>query len=367
MSRHEFSFNNLSELYESTPVMRLDPAEKFVVFSDLHLGNGSRTDDFLPNSELFTTVLRDYYRSGGYTLILNGDIEELQRFRLDDIMKRWETVYRLFDAFERDGRLYRLVGNHDLDLMGRVEHPFAVREAMRLSYHDNTIFVFHGHQTAVRFERFNKLVGIGLRYFANPLKIKNYSVAHDSLKRFRTEERVYDFSSTYKVMSIIGHTHRPLFESMSKIDSIKFEIERLCRKYPKSSEKKQQRIERTIESHRAELATIDVEEDPTATVASLYNANLVVPCMFNSGTVIGKRGMTCLELGGGQISLVHWFDDTRSDKYLRYASYHTEQLADTDYHRVEIKSDSLDYIFTRIKLLAGPIDAAMRGSADPRA
>lgn len=355
MPRHEFSFENLSNLYRQTPEKELATTDRVVIFSDLHLGNGSRTDDFRANSDLFIAALRDYYFARGYTLILNGDIEELQRFRLHDIMERWREVYALFDRFEEHERLHRIVGNHDLDLLGRRDHPFAITEALRFSYHGNSIFVFHGHQTTVRFEKYNRLVGIGLRWFANPLKIKNYSVAHDSLKRFRTEERVYDFASGKKVLSIIGHTHRPLFESMSKVDSLKFEIERLCRKYPKASEKKQRKIERAIDSYRNELANIDIDEDPTAEVASLYNANLVVPCMFNSGTVIGKRGMTCLELADGRISLVHWFDDTRSDKYLRYAGYDTEQLDDTDYHRVEIKGESLDYIFARIKLLSGTL------------
>lgn len=353
MKQHESSLENLTSLYEETPSRDLRSTEKLVIFSDLHLGNGKRTDDFLANSSLFTSVLRDYYLPRGYTLILNGDIEELQRFRLRDIIERWSDVYRLFERFEEEDRLHRIVGNHDLELLAGRDHPFAIREALRLSYHDNSIFIFHGHQTAARLEKYNKLIGIGLRWFANPLKIKNYSVAHDSLKRFRTEERVYDFASRNKVLSIIGHTHRPLFESMSKVDSLKFEIERLCRKYPKASEKKQRKIERSIDSHRSELASIDIDEDPTAEVASLYNANLVVPCMFNSGTVIGKRGMTCLEIADGGIALIHWFDDTRSDKYLRYASYDTEQLDDTDYHRVEVKSESLDYIFARIRLLAG--------------
>ncbi|MFW5685192.1 MAG: metallophosphoesterase [Spirochaetota bacterium] len=361
MSRHDFSFENLSELYRSTPPAPLDSSQKIVIFSDLHLGDGKRTDDFRVNAELFATVLDSYYYEGGYRLILNGDVEELQRFRLEDIMRRWGDVYALFDRFKAEDRFHRLVGNHDLDLLDRTDHPFEVEEALRYSYHGNSIFIFHGHQTTVRFEKFNKLVGFGLRWVANPLKIKNYSVSHDSLKRFRTEERVYDFASAHKVLSIIGHTHRPLFESMSKVDSLKFEIERLCRKYPKASPKKQAKIERTIDGYRSELEQIDIEEDPTAEVASLYNANLVIPCMFNSGTVVGKRGMTCLEIGDGRISLVHWFDDRRSNKYIRYANYETDQLENTDFHRVEVKSESLDYIFTRIRLLTGAIDVGATG------
>ncbi len=351
MGGDSFSFRNLTDLYRATPVTMLDPGARIVIFSDLHLGNGTRTDDFLPNSGLFLTVLDRHYQENRFKLILNGDIEELQRFRLPDIMNRWSAVYDLFESFERDHRLLRLVGNHDMDLITRGDHPFRIGEALRFSHHDNSIFILHGHQTTRRFERFNKLYGFGLRYFANPLKIRNYSVAHDSRKRFRTEERIYEFASANKVLSIIGHTHRPLFESMSRVDSLKFEIERLCRKYPKVSVKKQHKIERKIEEYRSELERVDPDDFDSP--SSLYNANLVVPCLFNSGTVIGKRGMTCLEIADERITLVHWFDETRSRKYLRYRNYETAQLPGTDYHRMEVKSDTLDSVFARIKLLAG--------------
>jgi hypothetical protein len=153
-------------------------------------------------------------------------------------------------------------------------------------------------------------------------------------------------------MAVIGHTHRPLFESMSKIDSLRFEIERLCRKYPKASQKKQRRIETVINSHKTELSRIrDHDGEPDG--PSLYNANLLIPCVFNSGTVIGKRGMTCLEIDRGRIALVHWFDHRRTRKYLRYGNLDAYELPDTSYHRVEIKRESLDYIFARINLLAG--------------
>jgi predicted phosphodiesterase len=350
---NEFSFQNLTDLYERTPVTELVNPHRLVVFSDLHLGDGGRTDDFLPNAGMFSQVLREFYLERGYSLVLNGDVEELQRFSLDAIMEQWAEVYELFDAFAGSTGLHRLFGNHDMDLVNGVEHNFELGEALRFSFEGNSIFIFHGHQTAKQFERFNKLVGFGLKYFANPLKIKNYSVAHDSLKRFRTEERVYEFSSAKKVLSIIGHTHRPLFESMSKVDSIKFEIERLCRKYPKAGKQKQAKIERSVAAHRHELAQLDLSGESRANVASLYNANLVVPCMFNSGTVIGKSGMTCLEIVDGRLSLVHWFDERVTAKYLEDANYTATELGDAGVHRVELKSESFAYIFARIRLLAG--------------
>ena len=56
--------------------------------SDLHLGDGGPRDDFRPNAELVHDVLRDYYLEAGYSLVLNGDIEELQRFSYAKIRKR---------------------------------------------------------------------------------------------------------------------------------------------------------------------------------------------------------------------------------------------------------------------------------------
>ncbi len=352
MKGDEFGARNLSALYDRTPVQRLTEKDQYVIFSDLHMGNGKHSDDFAPNSELFLRVLGEYYYPKPYGLILNGDVEELQRFSLDSIMKRWERVYELFSRFEGEGRLDRLFGNHDMALKSIRSPKIAVKEALRFDYRGDEIFLFHGHQTSIRFEVYNDWFGFVLKYFANPLRIKNYEVSHDSEKRFRVEQRVYNFASSAKLLSIIGHTHRPLFESMSKIDTLKFEIERLIRKYPKSAPKKKPDIERRIREYKAELLKAQADRNNEASAASLYRENLVVPCMFNSGCVLGKRGMTALEIDRGQMRLVHWFDRKRSEKYLSYEGFHTEKLPKSDFYRVIIKEESLDYIMSRIRLLA---------------
>jgi hypothetical protein len=97
-----------------------------------------------------------------------------------------------------------------------------------------------------------------------------------------------------------------------------------------------------------------------------------VPCLFNSGCAVGKRGFTALEIEDERIALVHWFDRRRSDRHLRRAPGPTgvfgvsdvgleetpdrsplppEQLGDSDFFRLVLNRDSLDYIFTRIRLL----------------
>jgi len=352
MNRELFSYASLNELFRSSPTVQLSDQDKYVVFSDLHMGDGGKTDDFARNSDMFIRVLRDYYFPKGYTLVLNGDVEELQRFTLESIQQHWGSVYEVFELFAREDRLYRLIGNHDWDLLYTQNHSFDLLHSLNFEYKGNTVFVFHGHQTSRRYMKYNHALGLGLKYLSKPFGIRSSSVAHSSSKRFHTEKRVYQFSSRKKILSIVGHTHRPLFESMSKVDTLKFEIERLCRKFPGAGESKKQRIEDRIRRHRDELNYVQRHEESAANRSSLYNANLVVPCMFNSGCVLGERGMTALEIRKGQIALVYWFDGSRGKKYLQDRNYNTKQLGDSTYYRAVMKADSLSYIFSRIHLLS---------------
>jgi hypothetical protein len=62
--------------------------------------------------------------------------------------------------------------------------------------------------------------------------------------------------------------------------------------------------------------------------------------------------MTCIEIENGNIRLIHWFDKKISKKYLLQTGYEAIPLDNTDYHRMVINEESLDYIFTRIKYLS---------------
>jgi predicted phosphodiesterase len=340
----------LQKVFQETPSLPAGPEDRFVIFSDLHLGDGSSRDDFLPNSAFFATLLTAYYRKAKFKLILNGDTEELQRFSKSAILRRWEEIYRIFAEFQAEEAFYRIAGNHDREPSG-AGRPDDLFPALKLEFNSNILFILHGHQASFFVERFHSLCGFILKYIANPIGIKNYSVSHDSAVRFKTEQRVYHFSRDQKIVSIIGHTHRPLFESLSKVDTLKFKIEQLCRDYPVASEPDRPKLARKIQQYQNELNGYR-KRKASATRSSLYNSDPIVPCIFNSGCVIGKNGITAIEIAGGKIALVYWFDSNKSRKYFNYNGYHPERLGDTDYYRVVLNRDDLDYIFTRIKLLA---------------
>jgi predicted phosphodiesterase len=364
----------LQGLFDSSPILTLSNADKLVVLSDLHLGDGSSRDDFLSNGGLLEQVLRRYYLANDFSLVLNGDVEELQRFPFDAILRRWEALYGLFRQFSERRAFYRIVGNHDEALWrysaGVLDQPLLA--SLRLSFGADTIFIFHGHQATIFFERFNDVSGFFLRHFANRLNIRNIPAHYESTKRYRTEHRVYAFSSARKIVSIIGHTHRPLFESLSKIDTIKFRIEQLCHDYPAVSPRAREAIEKVVQGYKVELEHLWEKDRRDGMRSGLYNEQLSVPCLFNSGCAIGKRGVTAIEIADAQISLVHWFDRRRSDRYLadpgkgRQANRRAvkgaggfpvdgvgaTRLEDTEFYRTVLKTDRLEYVFSRIRLLA---------------
>jgi UDP-2,3-diacylglucosamine pyrophosphatase LpxH len=346
--------SSLQGLFDSSPVLPLSPRDRFVIMSDMHLGDGGSRDDFRHNAGLVRQVLRKYYLEQKFSLVLNGDIEELQRFRLPDIRAQWKDQFALFDEFRKRTALYKIVGNHDEALHDLIPKPgdIPLLDGMRLTYQGNTIFLFHGHQATIFFERFNDVSGFFLRYGANALRIHNFPVTYESRKKYRTEHRVYSFSTKRKIVSVIGHTHRPLFESLSKIDTLRFSIEQLCLEYTGSSRRSKARIETTIAAYRRELARLWERDREDGLRSSLYNESICIPCLFNSGCTIGKRGITAIEIAGGQIALVYWFDPTREERHIKEDDQPAERLPGTGFYRMVLKQDRLEFIFSRIHLLA---------------
>jgi UDP-2,3-diacylglucosamine pyrophosphatase LpxH len=351
MKKQPFALKNLSTILGQAPAIKISDQDRYIIFSDLHMGNGSSMDDFLKNHLLFIHSLTNYYLRRGFTLVLNGDIEELQKFNLKAVQSFWQPLYALFQEFNERKRLFKLLGNHDeqLQFCKNPRFAFDLHEAIKLIYKKYTLFVFHGHQASFIFEKFNHIIRFFLKIFANPLHIKNYSVAGDNKKKYRVEKRAYHFARSKKIISIIGHTHRPLFESLSKVEALRKKIDELCREYAEKNSRQQKQARNIINKLKYEL--INTTSRKKNYLPSIYDSHLVVPCLFNSGCAIGKRGITGIEITGGEIALVHWFDKKVNKKYLNDPLILSERLNNSNYYRAVIKKEQLSYIFTRINLL----------------
>jgi polynucleotide 5'-kinase involved in rRNA processing len=155
-----------------------------------------------------------------------------------------------------------------------------------------------------------------------------------------------------KMVSIIGHTHRPLFESFSKLDTLKFRIESLLREYQESGKKHKADLQNNIIKCKQDIEEHTKKRGKEHSISSLYSDDIIIPCVFNSGSVIGKRGMTSIEISEGEIYLVHWYGSDIDKRYVKNDFEYLTKLEGTDYIRHILKHDTLDYIFTRIRLLS---------------
>ncbi len=338
--------------YEASPTLSLDGSARCVFLSDLHMGDGGPKDDLAPNREIAQAALGGWYLERDYTLILGGDVEDLQKFSLPRIRGAWGDLYRLFDAFAARGALRKLVGNHDLALLGEEERPYPLYHGLRLERAGRTVFCFHGHQASGFFVKYAYLGDLVVRFLAKPLKIRNSSVSRDSRRRFKTERRIYRASKKLGIVSLCGHTHRPLFESLSKYDRLRWEIERLLTEYAAADRPGKEKIAELVGLYRSECGRLTKKDLRWGLSKSLYEEKaLLIPCLFNSGCATGKNGITAVEIGDGAISLVHWAKDGHSRPYLEREAEASEAIGDAGVRRYILRSAALDDIFARIDLL----------------
>ncbi len=350
MNDQQFSDGILRQM-RSAPSLALDASSRIVVLSDLHLGDGSSNDDLRRNGELLAAALERHYLARGATLVLNGDIEDLQKFPLARIRSAWRGLFSIFDRFAREGRLYKIWGNHDEDLLEASRYPYPLHPGLRLAWGPRTLYAFHGHQASGFLVNHNDLSGAIVRYLLHSLRIRNVSPSKDSGRRYRIERRIYDFSKGSGIVSIIGHTHRPLFESLSKYDRLRFEIERLCAEYSGAGEARRGAIVETVELYKDEFRRLGRKERRKRLSRSLYGSDLLLPCLFNSGCAVGKKGITAIEIEAGRIALSYWFEEGKEKRYLEREAGPAEALEDTLYRRAPIASENLDDVFARMDLL----------------
>ena len=346
----------LADLIESKlpdeAILDISGGGKVLIVSDLHMGWGSR-DDLNTNGRMLICLLENYYFVNGWHLILNGDIEELQKYSLDKIHEKWGDLYRVFSLFANEKRLHKIAGNHDelLLLKNNSSYPYPIYQAVRIETGIVPAYVYHGHQLSNIYARYNGLMGMVVRYFLKPFRIKNISASRNPYRRFHVEKMAYAYSLKNHCLSIIGHTHRPLFESLGRFDYIKFEIERLCRDYPASVGEKKSQIENEVTALINELSKLKRKERRDVLRQSLYGDEFPVPCLFNSGCVLGKKGINAIEMTKDHIALIYWFEEGKSNKFITRGGYEIEAMPGGPYRRTVLNQSKMDYVYARIKLL----------------
>ncbi|MBN1520668.1 MAG: hypothetical protein JW923_11340 [Spirochaetales bacterium] len=342
----------MHELMDGARRETLGSGDRIVFVSDLHLGDRSGSDDFRRNEDLVLGALSSHYRERNYRLVLNGDIEELHKFRLSAVRSAYSHLFDLFRDFAAGPGLVKIVGNHNLPLLLLPEDEFPRDHALRLDWNANTILAFHGHQSHKLFTKYNYISNFIVRYLANPLHLHNVDIPMTSARRFRAEKRIYRASKQLGIVSIAGHTHRPLFESYSKYDTLRWNIETMLRRYTLADETGKSELSQLISIYADEFRRLGKRDRTRKVSRSLYEREeLLYPCMFNSGCLTGRGGFTAIEIADGTIALVYWARDGAARNYVEKEAQLKERASGTPWIKYTIASDSLDYVFARIQLL----------------
>lgn len=317
--------SRLSELWNDNNTKVLDTKNrKYAIISDLHIGNGGSTDKFKNNEEVVIRALDHYYRND-FALILLGDIEELWRFSLSEILKRYnDSVYRAIRKFG-NSRVFRIYGNHDIDWKNidpvRVytNGDSLAQESIKLKDTKGRVKVLliHGHQGTNDAERFSWLSRPfikGYRYIEPVFDLFEPPSAPQSPIISSFEKRRYLWAKQNGVVIICGHTHRAVFRSRSKIDVLKNEIKRLRKKfvYPGSEVMKKNLI--------SEITSREYEISKERFLGREFDSldTNPLPCYFNTGCGLYKDGLTLLEIVDDRIKLVKWNKHNSEDQYRIY-------------------------------------------------
>lgn len=196
--------------------------DRYVIFSDMHKGERTRSDDFLRNEAVYCHALR-HYLAEDFRLILNGDAEEGWQSDYRRIVEAYEqTVYALERRFLERGPLHyiRTYGNHDNDLadprrVKRVLQPVLGAGARVFPgvLLGERILIAHGHQGEFNADRFawfsRRIVRHLWRHIQNATHIPIGGAVRAYTAGRTRDRQLGDWAAANRMLLIAGHTHRP--------------------------------------------------------------------------------------------------------------------------------------------------------------
>lgn len=330
-------FESLSELYEectkegSKSLFMANYDRPIIVFSDHHKGNKGGSDEFALAEDTYVEALNYYNERKAYYINL-GDSEDFWKYNIFSIMKHNKKSFAAERQFQDRRAFVKVYGNHDMmwhmdplapvylkEIFGsslRVFEGLVVRFPRKDGDHID-FFCTHGHQGDARSDGnafsvwFVTYIWAPLQSFLRvnintPAKNKALKSVHNQL--------MYEWSIKQRnVVLITGHTHQPVFNSMSHLERL----------YLNLGKAKQEQDEEQIERIRNEIPRRATEYDVLQMgfdhlKPSYFNAGC---CCFDDGTITG------IEFDDGYIRLVVWSKNKETGKAERVVA-EEERLTD---------------------------------------
>ncbi len=282
------SHKRITRAYNTARRITYNDDSKYIIFSDVHRGDNSFADDFANNRNIYFHALNHYYKKK-FTYCELGDGDELwENLHFKSIFETHTHIFFLLKKFYNEGRLFRLIGNHDMvyqkqkyvkkhlytyfnKITGENEPLFPgiiFTEGLILK-HETTqqeVFMLHGHQAdwwnykAWKFNRFM------VRALWRQLQIFGIGDPTSPAKNFKELIKVERRTKKWiiengNILTIIGHTHRPRFPEPGEI------------------------------------------------------------AFFNDGSCVHPRSITGLEIENGNITLIKWNISTTEDGTLKVVRF----------------------------------------------
>jgi len=294
---------------KSDTVIELDArAGRFIIFSDQHKGAKDGADDFALAERNYVEALR-YYDTQGFHFISLGDSEELWENTLQKVKQQNKISFDIERKFVARQAFTKVFGNHDLEwdinplaanelrqIYGaRIQIKESVLLMTRIGGHSLRIFCTHGHQGDVQSDGnyFSKFFVAAIwAPLQSYLMINPNTPANNNTLKSAHNNIMYDWSSRQKGLILItGHTHQPVFESLTRLE----------------------RIQR--DQSRADTYSDSVVSN-------------VRPTYFNSGCCCYSDGdITGIEIFDGEIKLIKWHANNQHSERVVLENTALEQLA----------------------------------------
>lgn len=271
--------SKLEKVFKDALRVEFDNNSKIVFFSDVHRGDDSISDEFGRNKHIYNYAL-SYYFDNGYTYVEIGDGDEMwEQKKFEHIRNAHAVTFNRLKKFYDADRLYMLFGNHN----NRYSNPENVaqdlyyvydeyigekialfpgiefHEALVFEHRDTKqqLFIVHGHQGDFFNDQLSIVSFFGVKFFWRFLHIVGFryaaSPAKSRRKRHKVEKNYTKWNKDNGIIIICGHTHRARFPAPEE------------------------------------------------------------GSYFNSGCCMHPRGITCIEMSEGKVSLVAWRVHTTED------------------------------------------------------
>jgi predicted phosphodiesterase len=290
-------------------VIPFDPGvHRYIIFSDQHKGRKNGADDFMTAEETYIAALKFYDRQGFHFISL-GDCEELWENTLLQVKKHNEASFAAERKFAARHAFTKIFGNHDLDweidplAPKHLEDIYKVKvvalEGIMLqatvSGKPLNILCTHGHQGDLQSDGnwFSKFfvakIWAPLQAY---LRINPNTPAYDKNLKSLHNSIMYEWSSLQQdLLLITGHTHQPVFESLTH-------IERLHRERKKAMREQNPEWAQALED---EIQWRSGENEVSPDYLSMK------PTYFNSGCCCYVDGdITGIEIADNSIRLIRW-------------------------------------------------------------